>query len=276
VAAACAGAEVVYHLAAVISTLGDRRGLMPAVNVMGARTVADAAAAAGACRLVHMSSIHAFAHEPAGVPVDETRSRVASCDRRPAYDRSKAAGEAAVRAVSRSCGLDLVVVHPTAVIGVNDYAPSRMGRTLLALHAGRMPAVVRGGFDWVDVRDVVAGAIAAAERGRPDASYILAGHWCTVRELAELVRREVGGAAPGPELPMPLARLAAPVADLVGRLTGREPLFTSEALAALSAPHCSGRLAATELGCRPRPLADTVRDTFGWFEASGQLGRRHG
>jgi dihydroflavonol-4-reductase len=39
---------------------------------------------------------------------------------------------------------------------------------------------VEGGFDWVDVRDVVAGALAAAARGRTGDNYLLSGNYATV------------------------------------------------------------------------------------------------
>src|SRR5579859_6761664 len=100
-------------------------------------------------------------------------SRVrASGGRLPAYDRSKAAGEAEVyRAVEK--GLNAAVVNPTGIIGPVDEAPSPMGAVMLALWRRRLPAMVPGGFDWVDVRDVVAGMQAAAERGSVGQNYIL-------------------------------------------------------------------------------------------------------
>src|SRR5262245_38596974 len=149
------GAEAVYHLAALISVVGPLGGRVASVNVSGARVVAEAALATGVRRLVHCSSVHAFdVGSRIGEPVDESCPR-STDSRLPAYDRSKAAGEAAVRrAVQR--GLDAVVVNPTAVLGPADEAPSRVGAVLLAMWRGWVPAVPGGGFDWVDVRDVVA------------------------------------------------------------------------------------------------------------------------
>ena len=57
---AFAGAEIGYHLAAVISIAGGLRGLVHDVNVNGVRVVAQAAHAGGVRRLVHASSVHAF------------------------------------------------------------------------------------------------------------------------------------------------------------------------------------------------------------------------
>ena len=161
---AFAGAEVVFHLAALISIQGDRGGLVPSVNVGGAKNAAEAALRAGVRRFVHTSSVHAFDLTRGGV-IDETSPR-SDGPHLAAYDRSKAAGERAVREVLARRGLDAVVVHPTGIIGPFDFEPSRMGRTLLGLRDRSLPSLVAGGFDFVDVRDVVQALLAAAERGR--------------------------------------------------------------------------------------------------------------
>jgi len=153
------GVEVVYHAAARISLKHDDP-VATRINTEGARNVVEACLAAGVRRLVHFSSIHACSPNPPDQPIDEARPLF---DDSPlAYDRSKAAGEGEVRAgIER--GLDAVIVVPTAVIGPNDFKPSRMGRLVVDVCKRRLPATVEGGFNWVDVRDVAAGALAAAE-----------------------------------------------------------------------------------------------------------------
>ena len=265
-----AGADRVFHLAALISIGGDRGGLVPATNVGGARNVATAAHDCGVERLVHFSSIHAFHIAAHGRAVDETRPR-ADTPAHGAYDRSKAAGEAAVREVIGR-GLDAVIVNPTAVLGRHDYGPSRMGRVLLDLYHRRLPSLVDGGFNWVDVRDVVAGALAAEEKGRTGESYILSGNWCSLADLAAMVEEVTGKRPPRINSPMWLARTGAPFIELFGRLTGKEALYTAESLAALRANRSVSHEKATrELGYRPRPTAETVADTYQWLAEAGLI-----
>lgn len=266
--AAFRGAEVVYHLAAVISITGDRCGLVWATNVEGTRHVAAAAKACGVRRLVHCSSCHAFDAEAApGRRVTEASPRPSP--RHPAYDRSKAAGEAEIRAAAAG-GLDAVIVNPTSVVGPNDFGPSRMGQLLLDLRDGRLPASVGGGFDWVDVRDVVRSAIAAETAGRSGENYLLGGHFLPLRELLERAGRACGVRPPRLVAPMWLARLAAPAATAWERLFGREPLFTAEGMRALrsGASYCSAK-AARELGHRPRPIEETLEATYASFRDIG-------
>jgi len=264
VRAALAGAEVVFHLAARISLWGELGGEVEEVNVGGTANVLGACAEVGVRRLVHFSSIHAFRQDPQDEPLDETRPLVDGTA--PPYDRAKAAGERLVlEAVAR--GLDAVIVNPTGVIGPHDYHPSALGQVLLMLQGGRMPALVAGGFDFVDARDVVSGALAAAERGRRGERYLLPGHYTTVRELGALVGEVSGRRPPAFVAPMWLARLGAPFVLAASRVTGRQPVYTPASLYVLrTGNRCIvGAKAGRELGYRPRPLRDTIADTLSWF-----------
>lgn len=265
------GCEVLYHAAGVISIRGGLDGLVEAVNVQGVRNAIDAALDAGIRRMVHFSSIHAFEQEPLDRPLDETRARVGP-NGKSAYDRTKAAGEAVVRRAIRERGLDAVVLHPTAVLGRHDFAPSRMGQALLDMYERKLPALIDGGFDWVDVRDVAQGAMAAEKQGRCSESYILSGRWTSVGELARVVHKTVGVRPPRFTTPMALARLAAPFAELAATLLGREPLFTGESLCALRGNRLYLRdKAQRELDYAPRPLEESVLDAYLWFAERGLI-----
>ncbi len=264
------GVEVVFHFAAIISIDGPRGGHVESVNVEGTRTVAEAALAAGVGRFVHCSSIHAFGDRSVGARIDEASAPLSDA-RAPAYDRSKAAGEAAVLELAAE-GLDVVIVHPTGVIGPNDFGPSRMGRVLLDLARGRMPSLVRGSFDWVDVRDVAAGAIAAAERGGSGERYLLGGHRSGLVELAEVAAAVTGIPRPRMVLPLRVGELAAPFGLASARMLRREPMFTPESMMPLRwDPVVIRDKAGAELGYAPRPLEETVADTISWFAETGLL-----
>jgi dihydroflavonol-4-reductase len=269
--AAFAGADIVYHLAAVISIVGGLRGLVESVNIEGVRAVAAAALDAGTPRLVHCSSVHAFDLAGcAGRTVDESAPR-ATRPALPVYDRSKAAGEAVLReAVGR--GLDAVVIHPSGVIGPVDEAPSRMGAVLLAMWRGWFPALVGGGFYWADVRDVVDALRAAAARGRTGESYLVPGTRCSIVDLAALAAGCSGRRVTTRVVPGWLVRATAPLSTVLARHTGSALLPTREALHALDTfPLISGAKAEQELDCRPRPLADSLTDLYRSYVADGRL-----
>lgn len=264
------GVDVVFHLAAMISINGDPRGMVGRINVTGTRNVAAAARAAGVRRMVHCSSIHAFDLVGATGVVDETSAR-ASSRRHFAYDRSKHQSEQALHEeIAR--GLDAVIVNPTGVIGPFDFAPSRMGRVLIDLYHRRVPAMVRGGFDFVDVRDVVSGMLAAQEHGRTGENYILSGRYHRVSDIASGAYAVTGKAPPAFSLPPWLVAPGVPIAACVGKLRREEPLFTFESLRTLSY-RCdvSSAKATRELGFSARELPRTLHDTYSWFSSAGMI-----
>jgi len=264
------GAERVFHLAAKISLDPRDRALMEKTNIEGPRNVVEACRKASVRRLVHFSSIHAFSSEPIAEPIDEERG-LAAGSHLPPYDASKSAGERVVREAAQR-GLDAVIVNPTGILGPHDYRPSHMGEVLLDLYHRRLPGLVEGSFDWVDVRDVVDGALAAAERAPRGARYLLSGHRRTVPEVAAAVERLTGSRRPWLVSPMWLARAVAPGAVAVAKVVGRRPLFTPMSLVALrNHLDVSSARAAREIGYQPRPFEVTMRDTFDWFRAEGLL-----
>jgi dihydroflavonol-4-reductase len=258
------GAEVVYHLAAHISIFKDKWPLLESVNVIGTRNVVEACLRCRVRRLVHFSTIYTMTPKPTGTMLNESQYY-------PPYDRSKAAAEREVhQGIER--GLDGIIISPTAIIGPHDYKPSHLGEALLRMANGRLPALVAGGFDWVDVRDVVQAALQAEERAPTGARYILSGHWVSLPDLAKLVAEITGVAAPGFVCPTWLARVGAPFITGFDRLAGRRPLYTSVSLKTLcSNRSISHQKASRELGYHPRPFRETIVDTLQWFKKTGQL-----
>lgn len=262
------GAEYVFHLAAVITLTRDRSGIVWRTNVDGTKNVVEACIACGVRRLVQCSSIHAFSAYPLHEVVTEARP-LAMEPNLPDYDRSKVAGELeALKGIVR--GLEVVIINPTAVVGPNDFKPSRMGQFLLEVKAGKMPTVVQGGFNWVDARDVSLGAEAAARIGRSGERYLLAGQYKSLLELATIASEISGASPPRFASPIWMAKMALPFGALASAITGKEQKFTSDSLRAVTHHQSiSYEKAARELGYAPRPLRETITDTYKWFLDAG-------
>ncbi|HEY3451561.1 MAG TPA: SDR family oxidoreductase [Myxococcales bacterium] len=270
------GREVVFHLAGKITVNGDPDGMVNRINGEGVRNVCEAALKKGVRRLVHFSSIHAFQHNPWDQPLDETRPL---CIEAPGvcltYDASKARGEHVVREYLQK-GLDAVIVNPTAVLGPIDYKPSAMGGAILMVARKSLPMCPDAGFDWVDVRDIARGAIAAAEKGRKGEKYLLGGKWRPFSELAGLVGKEAGVKPPSLKSPIWLAKVGVPFAVAWAGATGTRPLFTFESLTTLATSHKDIRhtKAEKELGYSCRPLEETIADAIRWFFDHGVLSKK--
>lgn len=258
-------AKMVFHLAGLISLKADDWHESEQINVLGTQNVIEACFRSKVQRLVYFSSIHSLQQEPMDIPVDESRPLVNSPDY-PPYDRSKAAAEMQVRsAIVR--GLDAVILNPTAIMGPYDYKPSFVGAALIRMAAGKLPALVNGGFDWVDVRDVCAAAIKAAFKARRGERFLLSGHWASLKEVATIVDGWTGRRGKKIVVPYWLAYQTAPLMNLMAQVSRSEPLYTRVSLRAVqSNHHISHALASDRLAYSPRPLAETIADTLNWFQ----------
>ncbi|MFD3593662.1 NAD-dependent epimerase/dehydratase family protein [Nocardia sp. NPDC058640] len=267
--AALTGVEVVYHLVALI-TLAERNDLAWRVNTEGVRVTAEAALASGVRRFVHTSSIHAFDQYRAHGHIDETSGR-SDDPSLPVYDRSKWSGELALRPVIEQ-GLDAVIVNPTGVYGPADNPErlSRLNSTVAQAMRGRIPVMIGGGFDLVDVRDVALGLILAGEKGRTGENYLLGGEMTTMLDLCRMAAARAG--AQGPRFAIPAKWLGAllPVLEPISRRLGSDILSKAALGALISAPIVDHGKAERELGYRPRPTAETVDDLVDFLRAPRQ------
>lgn len=267
---AFAGAETVYHLASSISIRMDSWEEVERVNIGGTRNVVEACLNTGVRKLIYFSSIHAYQQEPLDQPLDEDRPLL---DGKPIppYERSKAAAERIVRQAAGR-GLSTVIIIPTAIIGPHDFRPSYLGQALQLLAGGRIPALVRGGYDWVDVRDVVQGAMQAERMASSGARYILSGQWRSLREIAQLTAKYSGHPAPRLVVPIWLAHIFQPVMAKLAQINGSQPIYTRAMLAAMrSNQQISHDRAARDLGYAPRPFEETIQDTLNWFAQQGGI-----
>jgi dihydroflavonol-4-reductase len=258
------GVDSVYHLAGIISIMPGRNPFVWQVNVEGTRNVLDAARRAQVRRLVYTSSIHAIARAPNGVEMDESLGFDAE-NPYGEYDRSKATASLEVQKASAE-GLNAVIVCPTGVIGPYDFRGSEMGEVIRGAAEAHPMFYVEGAYDFVDVRDVADGMIAAEKHGRQGESYILSGQKLSVRYMLATVREVTGKAFSSVKIPFSLAEFAARYTPWYYRRTQNKPRFTPYSLEVLqSNSNISHKKAASELGYKPRPVYESIADSVRWF-----------
>ena len=265
------GVDVAYHLAAMITIMPGKNEKVQRVNVEGTRNMLAAVKKAGVRRFIYTSSIHAIQRAPHGVTIDETLPYDPN-NPYGAYDTSKAQASLLVEQAARD-GLDAVLICPTGVIGPYDFRVSLLGSWFLSYWNNRPVQYFEGGYDYVDVRDVATGMIAAAEKGRRGESYLLSGAYLSNQDLVETGRRLVGGTYKLLKLPLTLIHFLAQILPHYYRISKKSPLLTPYSIEVLQSNSAiSHAKAARELGYNPRPLVDSLRDALTWFkENRGQL-----
>jgi dihydroflavonol-4-reductase len=170
-------------------------------------------------------------------------------------------------------GLDAIVINPTAIVGPFDFKPSLVGTVLIRLYNNSLPALVPGGYNWVDVRDIVQGAMAAMDRGRKGERYILGGKWVSVKDLASIVGKVTGKNIINFTIPTSVAKIGVPFIKAYAKIARQEPLYTFESLRTLLEVNkmISHAKADNEFGYIARDFEVTIRETMDWYQLNGYL-----
>lgn len=265
------GVTHVFHLAGVVrgtSLASFRRG-----NVLPTEALLGALAQRGPPslrRVVHVSSQAAAGPAPA---LDRPTEEGAAPAPVEMYGRSKAEAEEVVRRYSRS--IPCTVIRPPAVFGPGDaafLALFRMLRWNVSLHPGTRDKYV----SLIYVDDLVQGMIDAARAPAAEGGTYFLGppepvQW---REIHRAAAAAAGRRPLEADVPALALGLAGKVGDVVGRLTGRVPLLTSQKLA-LARPRywvCSSERARRAFDFRaPTSLEEGMRTTYQWYREAGWL-----
>ena len=273
-AAAMRGCDWCFHVAASYHLWLRDYAPMYAANVAGTRHVLEAAAAAGCSRIVYTSTVGCIGLPKevngAVIPTDED-TPVSGAQMSNHYKRSKWEAEQVARELAAQ-GAPVIIVNPSAPIGPRDVKPTPTGRVIVDFLNRAMPAYLETGLNWVHVRDVAAGHILAAEKGRVGERYILGhaeGNW-TMAQAFQVLGEVSGVPAPRIRIPYAVAYLAACVNECLSMITAKPP----------KAPIAGVRMAKykmffnpakaiRELGLPQTPPKQALADAVEWFRANG-------
>ena len=269
--AALDGVSRLFHVAADYRLWAPDPNTIIQANLKGTGAVMRAALRQGVQRIVYTSSVATLRAPNEPVPVDET-APLAPGEGIGAYKESKVVAERLVEQMIAEQGLPAVIVNPSTPIGPRDVKPTPTGRIVIEAACGRIPAFVDTGLNLAHVDDVAEGHLLAMDNGRIGERYILGGQDASLRELLAVIAGLAGRKPPTVNLPRgPLYPLAY-AAEAIGRITGKEPFVTVDALK-MASHHMffSSAKAERELGYRARPYAEALKDALDWFRAAGML-----
>lgn len=257
------GLRGVFHLAAVVSHSRAEAAETFRTNVDGTLAMVRLAARRGA-RLLFAST-----------------SGVVSCSPRPGegagedapfreevvggwpYYASKIRAEREARALADEIGVELVVMRPPVLLGPGDHR-FRSTVNVLRVLRGRLPAIVRGGMHFADVRDAAEAMVRAMLLPSARPVYHLAG---TASSLDEFFRGVAAAAGTRPSWRVLPAGLLRGAARLNARLGSPLHVLPDPVLVEMAAHHWEhrSRWAEEDLGYRSRAPEETLRDTVEWL-----------
>lgn len=254
------GVDGVFHLAAWYRIGARDTTLAEWINVGGTRNVLELMWELGIPKGVYTSTVAVFSDTRGRLPDESYRHSGRWLSE---YERTKALAHYEVAEPMMRAGLPLVIVQPGVVYGPGD--PSAIGDMLRQYLRRRFPMVPdRAAYSWAHVDDTARGHLLAMEKGRVGESYIIAGPAHSVAEALRIAERITGIPASRWHARPPVLRALAAAAGVVQKIMPLPARYASETLRLAAGRTYLGSpaKAARELGFRPRPLEEGLRETL--------------
>lgn len=261
--------KIVIHTAGIVSIENKVSNRLYQTNVIGTENIIEKCKETGS-RLVHVSSVHTIPEPPKGELIKEINSFDPSRVKG-GYAKTKAIATQKVLDAARD-GLDACVVMPSGILGPYDDGKNHLVAMIKDFLCGKLRAIVKGGYDMVDVRDVADGCIAAAEKGKKGETYILSNSYSSVSQVINFVSGITEVKPIKVVLPLWFAYMFSPLCEAYYKSRHVRPLYTAYSLSVLkSNGHIDHTKAKNELGYKTRSLTTTIADTVAWLMSNAKI-----
>ena len=179
----CDKCDVIIHSAAMISIGFDAYDQVYEVNFVGTKNLLDTSIRKKVKKFIFISTVNAYDKKPLDQNFDEKRRLVRKGN---AYDMTKALAQELVTSTEE---IETVSINPTSVLGKNDFKPSRLGKIIKGVHSGKLPFLVDGGLDVIDVEDLSKAIYSAISNGKDGESYLISGKFRSFKEMFEVIKK---------------------------------------------------------------------------------------
>lgn len=260
------GNKYLIHAAGKISVYKRRDPLTMVINVDGTRNIIESSIDKNFKKVVYVSSVdsvpktqgHDVIYEPKEYDINKVDG---------VYSKSKVLANQIVLDAYSNHNLDVSIVLPSAIMGPNDPFNAPINSAIRKFINDKLPAITRGGYDIVDVRDVAKGILAVLDKGKAGESYLLTGHDITVKDLIALAGSLSNKKPVKRTIPHFVIKMASPFIQMHAKIRHKAPLFTGFSMDCLKQnSNYSYKKANEELGYNPRPLNETMKDTIEWMK----------
>jgi dihydroflavonol-4-reductase len=263
--AAFAGVTYCYHLAGVVSIASKVDAALYAVNVTGVQNVIDACLKHGIKRLVETGTCHTIPFRDKTSVLREVPHYQTELIHG-AYAVTKCEGSNLVLDAVAEKGLDAVIGMPTGIIGAYEMKLSNFGQMLASVAEKKMPVCVKGGYDWVDVKDVAWAMAELCDKGVKGESYLISGEQASLRDLMNWAAEAAGVHPPKITLPLGFVRIFGYPAEWISLLFDQPLMFTPYALDAVGQNYNFTHEKLTALtGYKPRSVREAVHEQVKYY-----------
>lgn len=256
---------VVLHFAGIIDIGTLPKEVIEKVNLGGTKNIVDACVANQAKKLIFLSTVHIIDPQKEGdvlvEPVEFSAEKVMGD-----YAKTKVKATEYILDACQNRGLNATILYPSGVLGPYDYKISELGQVILDYMNHKLTAYVKGGYNFVDVRDVADAVLNAVEKGRKGEGYIVSGRVMSLKELLTTVNRKLGRKKLPPKIALWFVMMFAGLSNFYYKVRNKKPVFSKFSLLTLNS-NCnfSNAKAKTELDFEPMPIEKSVYDAIDWF-----------
>ena len=266
----CERCDVIIHSAAMISIGFDAYDRVYDVNFVGTKNLLDASINKKVKKFIFISTVNAYNKKPTDKIFNETRDLVKKGN---AYDMTKALAQ---QLVISTKGIETVSINPTSVLGKNDYKPSRLGKIVKAVYSGKLPFLVDGGLDIIDVEDLSKAIYSSISNGKDGESYLISGKYRSFKEIYKVIEKYQENKSRVFFFPRLMVELSLPLlslfpigllkraAEVNGKFFPGLENMTKEAIEnIINFPKLiDNSKAKKDLGLKISPIDKTIRDTI--------------
>lgn len=257
--------SIVMHLAGIIDIGTIAEEIIEKINIQGTKNIVDACIKNKAKKLIYLSTVHIIDPQTEGILLVEPKK----------FDKNKVVGTyaktkmEATKYIFNCCknkGLNATVLYPSGVLGPYDYKISELGQVILDYMNHKLIAYVKGGYNFVDVRDVVDATINAVEKGRNGEGYIVSGKAMSLKELLITINKKLGRKRLPPKIALWFVRMFAGLSNFYYKIRNKKPVFSKYSLYTLNS-NCnfSNEKAKKELNFQPMEIEKSICDSVDWF-----------
>lgn len=266
----CDKCDVIIHSAAMISIGFDAYDQVYEVNFVGTKNLLDISVRKKVKKFIFISTVNAYDKKPLDQNFDEKRELVRKGN---TYDMTKALAQELVTSTKE---IETVSINPTSVLGKNDFKPSRLGKIIKGVHSGKLPFLVDGGLDVIDVEDLSKAIYSSISEGKDGESYLISGKFRSFKEIYEVITKYQDKKSKIFFFPRFIVELSLPLlslfpigllkraAEINGKFFPGLENMTKEAIEnIINFPkHIDNSKAKKDLGLKISSLEKTIKDTI--------------
>ena len=259
------GDKYLIHAAGRISVYRRNDPLTMKINVEGTRNIIDSVVNKNFKKVVYVSSVDSVPKQKGNEKIYEPEvydTKLVDG----VYSKSKVLANNIVLDAVHKSGLPACIVLPSAMMGPNDPFNSPINLAIKKFLNDKLPAITKGGYDIVDVRDVAKGILQVLDKGESGESYLLAGHQISVKNLIALAGKVANKKPVTKTIPHFIIKIASPFLEMHARIHKKTPLFTGFSMDCLKQnSHYSYDKAKLKFGYSARELEEMMKDTIDYL-----------